>query len=189
MRQDGDRDSRPRQRCYNHSVHFNDLRQSAAFIPMTDSAQSGTRGRLPAWMLILCGVMLIAVAATLVGLPRYRQHQAVRYIESVGGLIGNERVGPEWLRSIVGDKAMHPFATVSIINLIGAAIDDVGLIHLSGFTNLKVLWLDETSITDAGLVHLHRLTSLKTLSLEGTSVTDAGVDSLQAVLPSCKIVH
>ncbi len=63
--------------------------------------------------------------------------------------------------------------------LVGAAIDDHGLWHVSRLTTLKTLQLGHTKITNAGLSALDHLTQLQTLSLSSTAVTDAGLVKLR----------
>ena len=70
------------------------------------------------------------------------------------------------------------------MNLNGTRITDAGLVHLSGLTNLRDLWLTGTGVgltgtgvTDAGLVHLSGLKKLEVLDLDGTGVTDSGLTS------------
>jgi hypothetical protein len=50
-----------------------------------------------------------------------------------------------------------------------------------------VLWLYDTRINDQGLVHLQGLTNLRVLNLRGTLVSPGGVDALQQTLPECEI--
>ena len=57
-------------------------------------------------------------------------------------------------------------------------IDDDGLQHLVGLTELTSLQLDGTHITDAGLKHLAGMKKLRTLILSNTQVTDEGMEQL-----------
>ncbi|TET21777.1 MAG: hypothetical protein E3J71_08485, partial [Candidatus Stahlbacteria bacterium] len=61
---------------------------------------------------------------------------------------------------------------------VSSEIDDAGLKHLAGLTNLRWLWLGGTDITDAGLALLKGLTNLRGLGLGGTNITDAGLGHL-----------
>ena len=54
-------------------------------------------------------------------------------------------------------------------------------------SHLRDLDLQGTKVDDAGLEHLTGLTELWSLSLEDTMVTDAGVTKLQQALPTCSI--
>jgi hypothetical protein len=45
----------------------------------------------------------------------------------------------------------------------------------------------ETTVNDAGLEHLKGLTNLRTLNLTETKVTDHGVNKLRQALPKCDI--
>ena len=47
--------------------------------------------------------------------------------------------------------------------------------------------LQQTNVTDAGLEHLTGLTNLKLLWLNGTQVTDERVKEFQQALPNCVI--
>ena len=76
----------------------------------------------------------------------------------------------------------------SELDLINTQVTDAGLVHLSGLTSLRELYLGDTQITDAGLAHLRGLTSLRELDLINTQVTDAGVASLEQALPNCRII-
>ncbi|MBC8872532.1 MAG: hypothetical protein H8E44_24120 [Planctomycetes bacterium] len=68
-------------------------------------------------------------------------------------------------------------------------ITDVGLEHLAGLKNLRVLDLSAgfdqdlvfPDITDAGLAHLRDLTDLKELNLANTRVSDAGLEHLKGL--------
>ena len=64
---------------------------------------------------------------------------------------------------------------------------NAGLIHLTGLTKLKKLYLDGTPVADAGLVHLKGLTELETLSMDETQVTEVGVAEPKKALPKCDI--
>ena len=46
-----------------------------------------------------------------------------------------------------------------------APVNDAGLVHLKGLTNLQKLCLGRTQVTDTGLVHLKGMTNLASLSL------------------------
>lgn len=60
------------------------------------------------------------------------------------------------------------------------AINDAGLVHLKGLTNLTVLDLgNNTNISDKGIVHLRTLANLSWLRLQATAVTDASVTTLE----------
>ncbi len=79
-----------------------------------------------------------------------------------------------------------PVATEALIQKIGhlshvqalylghSSLDDRGLAHLAGLTELTLLDLDGTPVSDAGLAHLSRLTRLEHLALSDTRITDAG---------------
>jgi len=56
-------------------------------------------------------------------------------------------------------------------------------------TNLPELVLSSTKVTDAGLERRKTLTGLPTLSLHETQVGDEDLETLQQVLPQCKVEH
>lgn len=64
------------------------------------------------------------------------------------------------------------------LRLEASPVDDEGLAHLAGSTNLRRLDLSHTAISDAGLVHLSRLPKLRTLDISRTDVSDASVETL-----------
>jgi hypothetical protein len=68
-------------------------------------------------------------------------------------------------------------------------IDDEGLRHLSGLTQLRSVSLRYASVTDSGLYHLEGLSNLTTLDLTGTQVTFDGVSRLRSVLPGCTVIY
>lgn len=160
-------------------------------------------GRL--WYFLGAGGLLLVIIGGLVAWSSlHRQVQAIAEIERLGGWIEGERVGPDWLREIVGDEVMLVDDNVNV-SLSNTSITDAGLVHLSELTNLQELWLDgtqvtdaglvqikgqttllglylsNTQVTDAGLVHLKRLTNLNSLALSGTQVTDAGLVHLKGL--------
>lgn len=160
-------------------------------MPMTDSSHSGTRSRLPVWMVILCVIMGISVTATLVGLPYYRQHCAVRAIAAAGGGVQIQRGGPEWLRRRLGDKPMQVFDWVSSVTLPGTSATDAVLSHLPGLPHISSLHVqgkfiighDEEpgKITGVGLEHLKGLLKLKKLTFYHAAIPDAELAHLSGL--------
>ena len=67
---------------------------------------------------------------------------------------------------------------IRVLSLIAVQLDDVGLAHLAGLTNLQSLDLRKTQVGDAGLAHLAGLTNLRSLDLRNTQVGDAGLANL-----------
>ncbi len=90
----------------------------------------------------------------------------VRY-DYEGGVFAVQRPiaeppGPAWLRKLLGDDY---FADVTEVLLGGAQVDDAGLEHPKGLTQIQVLLFDRTK------------------------VSDAGVKKLQQALPKCQILR
>src|SRR5207247_2114243 len=106
-------------------------------------------------------VLVVAGAALRFGIPVYRQQQAIREIEALGGNVTIIEGGPDWLRVQVGDEWMKVLDDVVSVQLDSSRITDAGLVHLMSLTKLETLDLDNTQVTDAGLEHLTWLTRLK----------------------------
>lgn len=66
-------------------------------------------------------------------------------------------------------------------------IDDNGLEHLRGLSDLTELYLNGTSITDRGLMCLAEMKNLWSLDLSGTTITDGGLGII-AALPALKLL-
>ena len=63
-------------------------------------------------------------------------------------------------------------------------MDDAGLIHLKGMTDLQFLSLSSTRITNAGLASLRGMTHLTALNLDDTGVSAAGARDFEKAIPS-----
>jgi hypothetical protein len=81
-------------------------------------------------------------------------------------------------RSSEGLACIGQLDRLEMLMLGGPAVSDDGLTHLTGLTNLEVLYLSGT-FSDRGLKHLLCLGRLKRLGLAGTNITDAGIVYLQ----------
>ena len=66
-------------------------------------------------------------------------------------------------------------------------VTDPGLRHLSGLSELEVLWLDGTRVTDTGLHELTGLTKLQAVIVNEGKVTDKGAKQLRQALPHCYV--
>ena len=66
-------------------------------------------------------------------------------------------------------------------------INDAGLEHLKGMTQLHGLFITHTNVSDAGMEHLKGLTQLEVLDARYTKVSDAGLRELQQELPNTVI--
>ena len=71
------------------------------------------------------------------------------------------------------------FPDIERLDFFKSSLDDAGLVHLKGLTNLKSLAMGSTKITDAGLVHLRDMTQLDYLGLRACNITDAGIVHLR----------
>ena len=156
-------------------------------------------------------LMLVLAGAASVYIPYHREQQIARKIESIGGEVGNNFIGPNWILMDVQERLPFLKRMTSIsfyetqvtdadlgdlkgltrlfwLDLNRTQVTDDGLEHLKGLTSLKVLTLSGTQITDAGLEHLKGLSNLRTLSLVNTQTTIDGRASLRKALPKCKII-
>jgi hypothetical protein len=86
-------------------------------------------------------------------LPWHRQVQAIIAIERLGGHVQTEPVGPDSLRSIVGNEVMAGYDHVYGVSLLDTLVTDTGLVHLKGLTNLNALTLWSTHVTDTELTN------------------------------------
>ncbi|MBS0266930.1 MAG: hypothetical protein JSS02_33695 [Planctomycetes bacterium] len=137
------------------------------------------RRRIPLSLRMFLSLLALAgICSAFVVLRGYRQISAVRAIEKFGGQVYHSRVGPPWLRKLVGEDSMGMFDTVTEVSLYGT-VTDADLHHLRGLTALKSLSLGGTQVTGPGLQHLRGLRTLKFLSLTSTNVTDAGLQHLR----------
>ncbi len=68
-----------------------------------------------------------------------------------------------------------------VLKLSEAPVTDAGIAVLTGFTNLRKLYLDHTKVTDKGVASLQTLGSLQYLNLVGTSVSLQGLKALQGL--------
>ena len=65
------------------------------------------------------------------------------------------------------------------LTLILTPVNDAGLAHLEGLSNLESLMLrGRNEVTDAGVAHLARMNSLKGLYLENSQISDEGLASV-----------
>ncbi len=166
--------------------------------------------RLFVAMLVILGVG----SALRIAVPAYRQYAAIREIQRLGGKADFCRVGPPWLRDLVGIDRMRMFDRVfsitldkkratdstmrqisrlatgpTSLSLSNTQVTDAGLAYLAGLNDLQSLMLDGTQVTDAGLAHVKRMKNLLALDLSGTHVTDDGIAELTRALPECEIYH
>ena len=60
-------------------------------------------------------------------------------------------------------------------------VTDAGVAHLAGMNSLKELYLENTQISDEGLASVSKLTGLETLNLARTQIGDAGLARLDGL--------
>ncbi len=142
----------------------------------------------PLWIGLAAIVVIVTAAGLRLGLPKFLQQMAIRQVERLGGSVGTNPVGPEWLRSRVGRIFPIFFVEVLRVDLRGTEADDATLVHLKGFPRLYHLRLSGTRVTDTGLAHLEDLTELGFLELQGTQITDAGLVHLEGLTRIDKLV-
>ena len=130
-------------------------------------------------VLLAVGLVLVVIAVGLsVWVPYHREQVAIREIKRLGGSVGTEKGGPDWLRGLVGDEWMVGFDRVGGVTFFDEPISDDNLKYLSGLTKLENLILHYTQVSDDGLKQLSGLTRLKLLWLKGTQVSDTGLGAL-----------
>jgi hypothetical protein len=147
----------------------------------TDIDQSSpkqSRRRYGWWLVFALFVLLFAV-----GLPyliRYhRQMALIERIESAGGAVRTEQVGPEWLRIFLDEDRMRGFDNVVVIYDPSPMVDDDWMADIGRLTSLEELHISNTQVTDAGLVYLKDLKKLRMLSVDYSKVTEAGLVHLK----------
>jgi len=169
----------------------------------------------PIWFAAAAVPMVVLWFMLAVWLPYHREQVVIREIERLGGEVETAWDGPAWI--VAGPGWIQEkiddgwFCRVRSVHLMGTAISDQelkhlsgltnleqlflsytqisdkGLKHLSGLTNLSWLWLTNTHVSDEGLKHLSGITTLIRLYVENTKVTEDGIKKLQKKLPYCEI--
>ena len=145
----------------------------------SEPRRSSIRPPSPLWIGVAAVTVIVAGIGLRIGVPIYRQQMAIREVERLGGSVGMNPVGPEWLQRRVGSIFPALFANVLRVDLSDTDADDATLAHLEAFPHLYRLKLSRTRVTDTGLAHLEGLTELGWLNLYGTQVSDAGLVHLQ----------
>jgi hypothetical protein len=133
----------------------------------------------PLWIGLSATALLIIGIGLHFGLPLYRQEIAIRQIRQLGGWEGRSRVGPEWLRKLVGQERFDRIRPVEELYLIDTEFGDADVPRLRLLPTLKVLYLDGTRVTDAGLNELATMSRLEELHLKETRITDQGLATLK----------
>jgi len=121
-----------------------------------------------------------------------------KVLEEVNRLKGKatlEVLAPEWLRAIVGDDDLKPFARIVELDLnertdghkepdkklLSDRVTDEWLAKLKGQDALRRLELSGTAVTSAGMVHLADLKELQFLNICLTAIDDAGLQHFGAM--------
>ena len=104
-------------------------------------------------------------------------------LDVTGVYLGGTQVNDAGLAHLQGMTQLR------VLHLGDTQVSDAGVAHLRGLTQLEVLLLDDTQVSDAGLADLGGLTELRVLSLCNTQITEAGIAQLQKALPKCEIVR
>lgn len=143
-----------------------------------------TAGKLLAVGLAL---LVISVGFRLV-MPIVRRCSAIRTIHRLGCTVAMQPGGPEWLRTLCGDRLMTPFDEVRDIFFSGVVDGDTALASLAvmapGLPRLRELFLSDLCLSDESLAHLETLqrhSDLHGVNLSGTPVTDEGLRRLSAL--------
>jgi hypothetical protein len=144
---------------------------------------------------------LLCAVSTWTGVRAYRQHAAIREIERLGGLVYYGRVGPEWMRELLGEERMHCIDEVEHVHFrpdktnydrdpggehpsrvlpytTGPTVDDSTLDCIAKLPRLKGLSLPWANVTDVGMRHISQLHDLKYLCLKDTRVSDTSGELL-----------
>ncbi len=162
----------------------------------------------PLWIGVATVVLIVVGVGLRIGLPIYRHQAAIRQLQRMGGVVITERGGPAWLRRWIGDRRMQiqdpvyqigfrrftdadferaelwRHTELTVLELSGTNIGDLGMVDLKGLKSLRVLALAGTHVTDAGLEELQELAGLRYLNLNRTKVTAAGVATLHSEFSS-----
>ena len=70
---------------------------------------------------------------------------------------------------------------LEFLRLESSSVTDSGLMHRSGLTHVKRLYLTRTKVGDSGLGVLTGMSTLRVLHLQYTTVTDDGMKSLEGL--------
>jgi hypothetical protein len=135
---------------------------------------------------LLVFITLCAIPCSWLGVKMQQarlQRDAAEVVRGLGGtVLFGELVGPEWLRSLVGqDACAEDFCDVVVVRLDGPQVTDAHLRHFGRLGHLRELSLTNTSVTDTGLKQITGLNQLRSLSLNGTKITDVGIEHLQGL--------
>lgn len=129
-------------------------------------------------VLVLLGVGSILWIGVTIFLPSHREQQTIHEIEWRGGRVTTERVGPEWLRSLVDRdriKEFSGFEGIVKVSLSDTSVTDVEIAKLSQLKYLRELTFSNSAVTNASWSHLNNVTPLENLNFFGVPISDAGL--------------
>jgi hypothetical protein len=175
------------------------------------------------WYRFSLKTLLVVMTLLAVGLGfyvnSYRQRRAaVAAIEDLGGVMGVQYMGPEWLRSRVQDEKyfwdpagvhfngsdhqltdaelkrvmpyLKTFERLQDLSLPSPKITNAAIPMLLPLANKLVnLDLSQSQITVDALVHLKRFRNLAMLVITHTPLSTADIDEFKKALPNCTIVQ
>jgi hypothetical protein len=152
----------------------------------------------PLWITLATVVLVVVGVGVRLGLPAYRQREAIRAIREHGGEIEFRRSCPEWVQRCLGNDGTEAFDVIEGLRFVpdedtffrrfdtvyvgnsgpwfdGPTVDDTLLAIISHLPSLTGLDLSYTNVGDGGIAHVAALTELQRLSLYGTDVSDASI--------------
>ena len=137
--------------------------------------------------IVIGAVMAVVVYGLLtVWMPYQREQRIAKEIESHGGAVDFEYVGPDWMPQSVKDSPL--FWRIRHVELTDPVVSVKLLSELRSLSSLEELVLADTQVTDAGLEHLKGMTNLEWLCLDRTQVTAEGRKLLRKTLPNCQVL-
>jgi cytochrome b561 len=112
----------------------------------------------------------------------------VRKVDANSNLVVVDYISPKPVTpDVIADLAKFGTQILNL-NLRRAGLTDAELKTVAGFTNLRILRLEDNAVTDAGLKELTTLKSLNYINLSNTKVTEAGLEVI-AQAPQLKRVY
>jgi hypothetical protein len=126
-------------------------------------------------------VLRIGVELIKVEPPQAGDRKAAEWVLSLGGQIRVHHAGEYRQVQKRADLPAEAFRLVGVDLQSNRSVDNAGLAHLSGVTNLTSLILDGTQVSDEGLKHLKGLERLDELRLSGTQVGNSGLAHLRGL--------
>jgi len=112
-------------------------------------------------------------------------------VKAAHGTVRFEGGGPQWLREVAGDDAMHLFDRLTAIDLNdkgnphdptykrNTSLSDAWLTNLVNLPDLESLDLSNSNVSGPGLKHVGALKSLQRLNLTLTLVTDPWLEQIR----------